>query len=81
MRRRSYSPSVSGGRGPSVGGGSLAADRHWVGVKQKNGVWHAGTAHLGAVAAAALGSAPRRGDLASAHAHQWTTTGGGGGSG
>lgn len=67
--------------GRSVGGGSLAADRHQVGVKRKNGVGRPGAAHLGAVATAAPGSAPRRGDLGSARAHQWTTTGGGGDSG
>lgn len=46
----------------SVGGGPLAAGRLGVGVKRKNGVGSPGAAHLGAVAAAASGSASRRGD-------------------
>lgn len=49
-------------------GGSLAADRLGVGVKRKNGVGSPGAAHLGAVAAAASGSASRKvPSLARAH--------------
>jgi len=62
-------------RGRSVDGGSLAVGRQKVGVKRKNGVGRPGAAHLSAVLTVALGSASRRGDLGSAHAHQWTSTG------